>query len=299
MFWALNGATRTPWRASQRQIPAVTTLLPASEVVPATSRPAAHAPASADRRDGDAQHACGERTSRESRAARRTSARGRVGPVAVPGARGRPVGVDGRTAEPHPQRAGEGGLAGARVGTRDGGRVATPDAARLRPASRRLRGASSTVRAAVSRAGSKPARSSSRAAGIAEPLIALAVVADHRVEGVDDPVGDDPGRARPRRPRTAGRPRHQRCSRRRTRWLRGPCLHRRAGWGRVRQGAGCARGRRRGRRQLAGRQAGPPRDDRLRPPTAAQVSAAVSAVATQKPRIRRSATKAARGQRDG
>ncbi len=39
MFCALNGATLTPWRTSQRQIPAVTTLLPASEVVPATSRP--------------------------------------------------------------------------------------------------------------------------------------------------------------------------------------------------------------------------------------------------------------------
>src|ERR1700691_1117567 len=37
MFCALNGATRTPWRASQRQIPAVMTDLPASDVVPATS----------------------------------------------------------------------------------------------------------------------------------------------------------------------------------------------------------------------------------------------------------------------
>ncbi len=37
MFCALNGATATPCRASQRQMPAVTTLLPASEVVPATS----------------------------------------------------------------------------------------------------------------------------------------------------------------------------------------------------------------------------------------------------------------------
>ena len=36
MFCALNGATDTPCRASQRQMPAVTTLLPASEVVPAT-----------------------------------------------------------------------------------------------------------------------------------------------------------------------------------------------------------------------------------------------------------------------
>src|SRR3954471_9874082 len=39
MFCALNGATRRPCRASHRQTPAVTTLLPASDVVPATSRP--------------------------------------------------------------------------------------------------------------------------------------------------------------------------------------------------------------------------------------------------------------------
>jgi hypothetical protein len=31
IFWALNGATFTPSRASQRQMPATTTLLPASE----------------------------------------------------------------------------------------------------------------------------------------------------------------------------------------------------------------------------------------------------------------------------
>jgi hypothetical protein len=37
MFCALNGATRTPWRTSHRQMPAVTTDFPASEVVPATS----------------------------------------------------------------------------------------------------------------------------------------------------------------------------------------------------------------------------------------------------------------------
>src|SRR3954447_1510740 len=36
MFCALNGATETPWRTSHRQIPAVTTDLPASDVVPAT-----------------------------------------------------------------------------------------------------------------------------------------------------------------------------------------------------------------------------------------------------------------------
>src|SRR5579885_722434 len=37
MFCALNGATDTPRRASHRQIPATSTLLPESEVVPATS----------------------------------------------------------------------------------------------------------------------------------------------------------------------------------------------------------------------------------------------------------------------
>ena len=38
MFCALNGATDTPRRASSRHSPATSTLLPASEVQPATSR---------------------------------------------------------------------------------------------------------------------------------------------------------------------------------------------------------------------------------------------------------------------
>ena len=46
MFCALNGATRTPCRASHRHSAAVTRLLPASEVVPATSRPLATCAAS-------------------------------------------------------------------------------------------------------------------------------------------------------------------------------------------------------------------------------------------------------------
>ena len=37
MFCALNGATETPWRTSERQMPATSALFPASEVVPATS----------------------------------------------------------------------------------------------------------------------------------------------------------------------------------------------------------------------------------------------------------------------
>ena len=41
MFWALNGATETPRRASTRQSPVTTSDLPASEDVPATSRPGA------------------------------------------------------------------------------------------------------------------------------------------------------------------------------------------------------------------------------------------------------------------
>src|SRR5690606_35103463 len=39
MFCALNGATRRPRRDKDRQIPVTTTDFPASEVVPATSRP--------------------------------------------------------------------------------------------------------------------------------------------------------------------------------------------------------------------------------------------------------------------
>ncbi len=38
MFWALNGATRMSRRASTRHRPVVTTVLPASEVVPSTIR---------------------------------------------------------------------------------------------------------------------------------------------------------------------------------------------------------------------------------------------------------------------
>ena len=37
MFWALNGATRTPLRASSRHRPVTTSDLPASEVVPQTN----------------------------------------------------------------------------------------------------------------------------------------------------------------------------------------------------------------------------------------------------------------------
>src|SRR5215469_10859675 len=39
MFCALYGATRTPRRTNARHSPVVTTLLPASDVVPATSSP--------------------------------------------------------------------------------------------------------------------------------------------------------------------------------------------------------------------------------------------------------------------
>src|SRR5215211_351502 len=48
MFWALNGATLTPSRASQRQMPATTTLFPASEWVPAMSRAPLKPPRSCD-----------------------------------------------------------------------------------------------------------------------------------------------------------------------------------------------------------------------------------------------------------
>src|SRR5579872_298488 len=47
MFCALYGATRTPRRANARHSPVVTTLLPASDVVPATSSPLITPPSSA------------------------------------------------------------------------------------------------------------------------------------------------------------------------------------------------------------------------------------------------------------
>ena len=90
MFWALKGATETPWRASQRHSPAVTRLLPASEVVPATSSPLAttaphsrHTDSHSDRhpdRQSSAPKptACDSRTDRGKSAARtdRPSPRG-------------------------------------------------------------------------------------------------------------------------------------------------------------------------------------------------------------------------------
>ena len=54
MFCALNGATRTPRRRSQRQMPATSMLLPASEPVPATRIPLIGRPASLGDRFADA-----------------------------------------------------------------------------------------------------------------------------------------------------------------------------------------------------------------------------------------------------
>jgi hypothetical protein len=50
MFCALYGATRTPRRANARHSPVVTTLFPASEVVPATSSPLTRATLAGNRR---------------------------------------------------------------------------------------------------------------------------------------------------------------------------------------------------------------------------------------------------------
>ena len=129
MFWALNGATDTPVRESQRQIPEVTRLLPASDVVPATSRPLATttvilAP----------QHLGQECCERERADPDEPGQPGRPGPVgclhrtptvhdaavlAVPGIRaGAP--------EPHAEGTREGRLDGARIGARVRGRIASP-----------------------------------------------------------------------------------------------------------------------------------------------------------------------------
>ena len=129
MFWALNGATDIPVRESQRQIPDVTRLLPASDVVPATSRPLATATVILARQHLGHQCCESERADPDE-----------------PGQPGRPVqvgclhraptvhdaavlavpGIRAGAPEPHAQAAREGRLDGTRVGARVCGRVASP-----------------------------------------------------------------------------------------------------------------------------------------------------------------------------
>src|SRR5579859_2377845 len=52
MFWALNGATRSPRRANKRHNPATSVLLPADDAVPWTMSTGARVSAIGDSRDG-------------------------------------------------------------------------------------------------------------------------------------------------------------------------------------------------------------------------------------------------------
>src|SRR5579859_10532 len=52
MFWALNGATRSPRRANKRHSPATSVLLPADEAVPWTMSTGASPSVTGDSRDG-------------------------------------------------------------------------------------------------------------------------------------------------------------------------------------------------------------------------------------------------------
>ena len=197
-----------PGARSQRQIPAVTTDLPASECVPADEQRAVHrAPPAA----GAGARAHGARSSAERRG-RADGARQPRRAVDVGGCRGaRPsprlgrssahAGVGERAAEPHAERAGERRLDPAGVRARMRGAVAAQ-----RPASASRRRAADDRRAA---APSAPRRR--RAAGpahdVVEPrrgpaegLVALAAMADHRVERVRRAVGGDAGRPGDRAP---------------------------------------------------------------------------------------------------
>ena len=257
MFCALNGATFTPRRCSQRQIPAVSTLLPASDVVPATSRPPLTARAAAPRRAAvrDLRSAPGAAPaecvagSRARRPRPRRPRDRRAGEPDGPRMCRRPARavaeerpglgaseVDVAPTEAYPERTRP---SPPRTGPRSGsggrrGRAARPGSASAR---RPLAaGATAMVSSAVSRDGSRLSRSSSRADGGAEPRVPRRPVADHRVERVDRPVAEQPRHAARPRPRTAARRRRRRCSRRPTRRWPGPAPGRRALAGRARTG---------------------------------------------------------------
>ena len=215
MFCALNGATLTPCRASQRHIPAVSTLLPASEVVPATSRApltVAPPPARLPPRARDARPAsrADDPTARDSRTARPMSAGRGAGPSpAAPASRcaRRSVRPPSRTpsAPRRPPRT-------ARRSGWGGGRRRGAARAPLRAAAADDRGEQHGKR------GGQPRRDDvgevvEAGRGPAEPLVARAPMPDHRVQGVDRAVGRaTPGSPRGR-PRPAARPRRRWCSR--------------------------------------------------------------------------------------
>ena len=194
-----------------------------------------------------------------------------------------PYDVD--AAEPYAERAGERGLAAARRSGWGAGR--RPAAARAYaargepPASGRARGGEQAgepgghpVGDVVERA-RRPSRSCAYAG---------TAVADHRVERVHRPVGEQAGHARRPRPRTAARRRRRRCSPRPTRRWRGRAPSRRARPGRARTGGAAARGRPRRRRPPAPRPSPRPSRAREVPPSTAQVAAAVSSEVRRRPR---------------
>ena len=129
MFCALNGATRTPCARSQRQRPAVTTHLPASECVPATSsapfigRPRRGRARTASSRTAAAPTAALERgppaRCRRPRAAGRRRARADLGRAAVAQRAAEPYARARRRTPPPPaRRSGWGGAAPSRRTTR-------------------------------------------------------------------------------------------------------------------------------------------------------------------------------------
>ena len=233
MFCALNGATLTPCRCSQRQMPAVSTLLPASDVVPATSsppltarppadptphrpatQPAGRAPARA-RPGGDAARPTVSRprpaaspraarpTAPEIRAARfrcRASGRGpspRNGPDL-----GAPE-VDVAPAEPDAERAGHRRLALPGVGARVV--VAVPPPHPPGPLAVAVRDRRDGDGEQPGQPGRHQVEQVVEPGGRgAEPGVPRRPVPDHRVEGVRRPVAEQPGQAGDRAPDQRG-----------------------------------------------------------------------------------------------
>ena len=209
MFWALNGATCTPCRASHRHNPATSTLLPASEPVPATSNvPRTDAGYCAWEQEparlppvrpamSTARAVADTVTALDKMMARRMSSwlgapLAQVSAAQV-GARLGHTAVDVRPAEAHAERSREGSLAPARVRRGMAAAVAAYDVKHGNGAGPgHQRGAGRGQRGGD--AGRNPVGHVVQPGrGVAEPQVPGRTVADHRVEGIDRAVSDQPG----------------------------------------------------------------------------------------------------------
>ena len=216
-------------------------------------------------------------TSRDSRTARARSAASGGPAVAQQPALLGPAVVDVLAAEPDAQRPGEGSLAAAGVRAGMLAAVAAQASAARAGGCPPTAGASAAASSPVTPGRDQVGRVVEPGRGPAEPLVARAVVADHRVERVDRAVAEQAGQA------GDGAPQQRRDHR--VGGVLGDRLHRRAGQpgrvaagpGRVRTARAAAAGRRAGRRPPGPRPMAWASRARLVPPSTAQVASAVTA----------------------